>query len=131
MKNAISIQDTEALPYIEEAAASLREQMLALLHELPEEMKQSGKAVNAEIKGVFEECDFMYAMFVENDTERPGRKFLGISVLSSLMCLTAYTYLHNSNNAELIEFVENEYTTEQCTTDIIDLMHCLYKEVIS
>ena len=127
-KVMISLQDTAALPYIEEAASSLREQMLALLRELPEDMKASGKAVNAEIKDVFEEGNFAFAMYEEKDRERPNRKFLGISSLSSFLPFTYGTYLANNTNAGLIEFIEKNYSAEQCATDLLSFMLSLDKE---
>ena len=128
MPPKISLQDTAALPYIEEAAVSLREQIFALLRELPEDMKVPGKAVNAEIKDVFVEGNFAFAMYVEKDKERPNRKFLGISVLSSFLPFTYGTYLANNTNAGLIEFIERNYSAERCATDLLSFMLSLDKE---
>lgn len=76
-KPQISFQDTEALPYIEEVATKLRENTIAMLRELPDEMKIGGKAVNGSIKGVFRECNFIFAMFVERDPMRYKRTTAG------------------------------------------------------
>lgn len=128
MNPKISIQATEALPYIEEAAVSLREQMLVLLRALPEDMKVSGEAVNAAIKDVFEEGDFTFAMFVEKDDKRPARKFLGISALASFLPFETVSYLANYTNAGLIEYIEQNYSVEQCTADMLSFMINLKKE---
>lgn len=128
MNPKISIQDREALPYIEEAATSLREQMLALLRSLPEVMEFSGKAVNVAIKDVFEEGNFTFAMYVEKDEKRPTRKFLGISALASFLPFEAIAYLANNTNMGLIEYIEKNYSVEQCAVDLLSFMINLNKE---
>ena len=128
MNPKISIHDTAALQYIEEAAVSLREQMLALLRALPEETEFSGKAVNSAIKDVFEEGDFTFAMYVEKDDKRPARKFLGISALASFLPFDTIAYLANNTNVGLIEYIEKNYSVEQCTADLLSFMINLNKE---
>ena len=121
----ISFKSEAALPYIEKAAESLREKGLALIHELPEEMIKSGAAVNESIKDVFEECDFTFAFFIEKD-DRPGRKFLGLSALTSLVCMDSSMYYMNSTNEGLISFVEKELPVSQLASDMKEMMESIY-----
>ena len=52
MPPKISLQDTAALPYIEEAAASLREQMLALLREYAASLLSVDYRIKVNVPGV-------------------------------------------------------------------------------
>lgn len=92
-ENKISLRSSEAQPYIDKAAAELCENALTMIRELPEKMQISGKAANAYIKNKFEECDFIFAMFVEKNKHRPGWLELGVSVMTSLMPLEITNFL--------------------------------------
>ena len=92
-ENKISLRSQEAQPYIDKAATELREKTIAMLRESPEGMNISFKAANAYIKNKFEECDFIFAMFVEKNKHRPGWLELGVSVMTSLMPLEITNFL--------------------------------------
>lgn len=128
MKEKISFEKAAALPYVEEVAESLRKQAIEMLQELPEEMRVAGKAVNASIKNVFKECDFLFALFVEKDECRPARKFLGISAMSTLAVFDCSNYLLNGDNKKLTEYINNELTTERCTDLLWPLMETVYRK---
>lgn len=113
--------------YIHNAAQSLLSQGMKMIQSLPEgEMYISGKAVNADIKGVFSECDFMFALFVERDDDRPGRKFVGFSVLTSLVCASSDSYWMNGTKAELFEFLDKEKPVDQFANELFNNMDHLY-----
>ena len=128
MQEKISVLSEEATPYIREAAISLREQAIGMIRDLPEEMKISGKAVNENIKGVFQEGDFMFALYVEKDNERPTRKFFGISGIASFVPWSVGTYLYNNTKEGLLEYLNNDYSIEQCSKDLLWCMQSLVKD---
>lgn len=123
----ISFQSNDATSYIREAVVSLREQAIAMIRELPEEMKISGKAVNEAIKGVFQEGDFTFAMYVEKDNERPMRMFLGISGIASFVPWSVGTYLYNNTKEGMLAYLSKEYSVEQCSKDVLWCMQSLLK----
>lgn len=127
MQERISVLSQEATPYISKAATSLREQMIVMASELPKEMKISGKAVNVEIKGVFQEGDFTFALFVEKDNERPARMSFGISGIASFVPWSVGTYLYNNTKEGLLEYLNNDYTLEQCSKDLLWCIQALIK----
>lgn len=124
-----SFQDEKALSYVKAAAESLLEQGRSMIEGLPVIMYKAGQAVNASIKDVFSECDFHFALFVEKDDDRPGRKFLGVSVLCSLQCLDVSTYYLNSDNAGLINFLTTELTADELTKTLYNFMKSVYDHV--
>ena len=128
-ENKISLRSQEAQPYIDKAAAELRENALTMIRELPEKMQISGKAVNAYIKNTFGECDFIFAMFVEKNKHRPGWLELGVSVMTSLMPLEITNFLISRPKKELLEYIEQEYTTDNCAHDLKVMMESLYNEI--
>lgn len=130
VQEKISYQSEEAQPYIRQAAVSIREQAISMIRELPDEMKISGKAVNETIKGVFQEGDFTFALYVEKDNERPARKFFGISGIASFVPWSAGTYLYNNTKEGLLHFIANEYSVEQCSEDLLWCMQSLLKSTI-
>lgn len=127
--NKISLRTLEAQAYIDRAAAELRENALTMIRELPEKMQISGKATNAYIKNNFEECDFIFAMFVEKNKHRPGWLELGVSVMTSLMPLEITNFLISRPKKELLEYIEQEYTTDKCAHDLKVMMEYLYDEI--
>lgn len=131
MHKKISFQSEEAQPYIRQAAVSIREQAIAMIRELPDEMKISGKAVNETIKGVFQEGDFTFALYVEKDNERPARKFFGISGIASFVPWSAGTYLYNNTKEGLLEYLNNGYTIERCSKDLLWCMQSLVSDIPS
>ena len=128
-ENKISLRSQEAQPYIDKAASELRENALTMIRELPEKMQISGKAANAYIKNTFEECDFIFAMFVEKNKHRPGWLELGVSVMTSLMPLEMTNFLISRPKKELLEYIEQEYTTDKCAHDLKVMMESLYNEI--
>ena len=128
-ENKISLRSSEAQPYIDKAAAELRENALTMIRELPEKMQISGKAANAYIKNTFEECDFIFAMFVEKNKHRPGWLILGVSAMTSLMPLEITNFLISRPKKEMIEYIEQEYTTDKCAHDLKVMMESLYNEI--
>lgn len=128
MQEKISFKEAAALPYIKEVAISLRKQAIEMIQELPEEMVVSGKAVNASIKNKFQECNFLFALFVEKDEDRPTRKTLGISTMSSLAMIDCTNYIINRDNARLIDYIKNELTDEKCAEMLWNLMKYVYKK---
>ncbi len=127
MQENISFLSEEAKPYICNAAISIREQAIAMIRELPEEMKISGKVVNESVNGVFQEGDFTFALYVEKDDERPTRMFFGISSLASFAPWSVGTYLYNNTKDRLLEFIANEYSVERCAEDLLWCMQSLLK----
>ena len=128
-ENKISLRSQEAQPYIDKAASELRENALTMIRELPEKMQISGKAANAYIKNKFEECDFIFAMFVKKNKHRPGWLELGVSVMTSLMPLEMTNFLISRPIKELLEYIEQEYTTDKCAHDLKVMMESLYNEI--
>lgn len=128
-ENKISLRSQEAQPYIDKAASELRENALTMIRELPEKMQISGKAANAYIKNTFEECDFIFAMFVEKNKHRPGWLILGVSAMTSLMPLEITNFLISRPKKEMIEYIEQEYTTDKCAHDLKVMMESLYNEI--
>ena len=128
-ENKISLRSSEAQPYIDKAAAELCENALTMIRELPEKMQISGKAVNAYIKNKFEECDFIFAMFVKKNKHKPGWLKLGVSVMTSLMPLEITNFLISRPKKELLEYIEQEYTTDKCAHDLKVMMESLYNEI--
>ena len=128
-ENKISLRSSEAQPYIDKAAAELCENALTMIRALPEKMQISGKAVNAYIKNKFEECDFIFAMFVKKNKHRPGWLELGVSVMTSLMPLEITNFLISRPKKELLEYIEQEYTTDKCAHDLKVMMESLYNEI--
>ena len=128
-ENKISLRSSEAQPYIDKAASELRENALTMIRELPEKMQISGKAANAYIKNTFEECDFIFAMFVKKNKHRPGWLELGVSVMTSLMPLEITNFLISRPKKELLEYIEQEYTTDKCAHDLKVMMESLYNEI--
>lgn len=98
-----------------------------MIRELPEEMKISGRAVNAELKNVFQEGDFTFAMYVEKDNERPTRMFFGISGMASFVPWSIGTYLYNNTKESLLEYLNKDYSVEQCAKDLLWCMQSLLK----
>lgn len=127
VQEKISYLSEEATPYIRKAAISLREQAIAMICDLPDEMKISGKAVNENIKGVFQEGDFTFALYVEKDNERPTRKFFGISGIVSFVPWSVGTYLYNNTKEGLLEYLNNDYTLEKCSKDLLWCIQALIK----
>lgn len=127
--NKISLRSPEAQAHIDNAAAELRENALTMIRELPEKMQTSCMAANAYIKNTFEECDFIFAMFVENNMHKPGWFALGVSVMTSLIPLETTSFLICRPKKELLEYIEQEYTTEQCAHDLKVMMESLYNEI--
>ena len=127
--NKISFQSQEAQPYIDKAATELREKTIAMLRESPEGMNISFKAANAYIKNKFEECDFIFAMFVKKNKHKPGWLILGVSAMTSLIPLEITNFLISRPIKELLEYVEQEYTTDQCAHDLKIMMESLYNEI--
>lgn len=121
-----SFKDERALDYVKIAAESLVEQGKSMITNLPDIMVKSGQAVNAFIKGVFAECDFVFALFIEKDYRRPGRKFLGVSALSTLASMDVTQYLYNDYNAGLLEYLEKESTIEEIVLELCCLMESVY-----
>ena len=128
-ENKISLRSQEAQPYIDKAATELREKTIAMLRESPEGMNISFKATNAYIKNKFEECDFIFAMFVEKNKHRPGWLILGVSAMTSLMPLEITNFLISRPKKELLEYIEQEYTTDKCAHDLKVMMESLYNEI--
>ena len=128
-ENKISLRSQEAQPYIDKAATELREKTIAMLRESPEGMNISFKATNAYIKNKFEECDFIFAMFVEKNKHRPGWLILGVSAMTSLIPLEITNFLISRPKKELLEYIEQEYTTDQCAHDLKIMMESLYNEI--
>ena len=128
-ENKISLRSSKAQPYIDKAASELRENALTMIRELPEKMQISGKAANAYIKNKFEECDFIFAMFVKKNKHRPGWLELGVSVMTSLMPLEITNFLISRPKKELLEYIEQEYTTDKCAHDLKVMMESLYNEI--
>ena len=128
-ENKISLRSSEAQPYIDKAATELREKTIAMLRESPEGMNISFKAANAYIKNTFEECDFIFAMFVKKNKHRPGWLELGVSVMTSLMPLEITNFLISRPKKEMIEYIEQEYTTDKCAHDLKVMMESLYNEI--
>ena len=127
MQKKISFLSDEAAPCINEAAVSIREQAIAMIRELPEDMKISGIAVNETITGVFQEGDFTFALYVEKDNERPTRMFFGISGIASFVPWSVGTYLYNNTKEGLLEYLNNNYSIEQCSKDLLWCMQSLLK----
>lgn len=127
MQKKISFLSEEAAPYVRKAAASIREQAIAMIRELPQEMKISDKAVNETINGIFQEGDFTFAMFVEKDNERPARMFFGISGMASFAPWSVGTYLYNNTKEGLLAYLSKDYSVEQCSKDLIWCMQSLLK----
>lgn len=121
-----SFKDDRALEYVKIAAESMIEQGKSMITNLPDIMVKSGQAVNASIKGVFTECDFIFALFVEKDLRRPGRKFLGVSALSTLASMDVTQYLYNDFNAGLLEYLDKESTTDELVLELWCLMDSVY-----
>ena len=128
-ENKISLRSQEAQPYIDKAATELREKTIAMLRESPEGINISFKAANAYIKNTFEECDFIFAMFVKKNKHRPGWLELGVSVMTSLMPLEITNFLISRPKKELLEYIEQEYTTDKCAHDLKVMMESLYNEI--
>ena len=128
-ENKISLRSSEAQPYIDKAATELREKTIAMLRESPEGMNISFKAANAYIKNKFEECDFIFAMFVEKNKYKQGWLKLGVSVMTSLMPLEITNFLISRPKKELLEYIEQEYTTDKCAHDLKVMMESLYNEI--
>ena len=128
-ENKISLRSSEAQPYIDKAATELREKTFAMLRESSEGTEISFKAVNAYIKNKFEECDFIFAMFVKKNKHRPGWLELGVSVMTSLMPLEMTNFLISRPIKELLEYIEQEYTTDKCAHDLKVMMESLYNEI--
>ena len=128
-ENKISLRSSEAQPYIDKAATELREKTIAMLSESSEGTEISFKAVNAYIKNKFEECDFIFAMFVKKNKHRPGWLELGVSVMTSLMPLEITNFLISRPKKELLEYIEQEYTTDKCAHDLKVMMESLYNEI--
>ena len=128
-ENKISLRSQEAQPYIDKAAAELCENALTMIRELPVKMQISGKATNAYIKNTFEECDFIFAMFVEKNKYKQGWLELGVSVLTSLMPLEITNFLISRPKKEMIEYIEQEYTTDKCAHDLKVMMESLNNEI--
>ena len=128
-ENKISLRFSEAQPYIDKAATELREKTIAMLRESPEGMNISFKATNAYIKNKFEECDFIFAMFVKKNKHKPGWLKLGVSVMTSLMPLEITNFLISRPKKELLEYIEQEYTTDKCAHDLKVMMESLYNEI--
>ncbi|MBR1716286.1 MAG: hypothetical protein IJ718_01545 [Paludibacteraceae bacterium] len=127
--NKISFQSSEAQPYIDKAATELREKTIAMLCESSEGTEISFKAVNAYIKNTFEECDFLFAMFVEKNKHKHGWLMLGVSVMTSLMPLEITNYIICRPKKEQVEYIEQEYSTGQCARDLKEMMKSLYNEI--
>lgn len=127
--NKISFQSQEAQLYIDKAATELREKTIVMLGESSEGRKISFKAVNAYIKNTFEECDFLFAMFVEKNKHKPGWLILGVSAMTSLIPLEITNFLISRPIKELLEYIEQEYTTDQCAHDLKIMMESLYNEI--
>lgn len=121
-----SFKDERALEYVKIAAESLFEQGKSMITNLPDIMVKSGQAVNASIKGVFTECDFIFALFVEKDHRRPGRKLLGVSALSTLASMDVTQYLYNDFNAGLLGYLEKESTNDELVLELWCLMESVY-----
>jgi len=121
-----SFKEEHALDYVKKVAESLIEQGKTMITNLPDIMVKSGQAVNASIKGVFTECDFIFALFVEEDKARPGKKFLGISVLTTLVCMDVSHYLYCDYNAGLIDYLEKELTTDKLVLELWFMMDSIY-----
>ena len=128
-ENKISLRSQEAQPYIDKAATELREKTIAMLSESSEGTEISFKAANAYIKNTFEECDFIFAMFVKKNKHRPGWLELGVSVMTSLMPLEITNFLISRPKKELLEYIEQEYTTDKCAHDLKVMMESLYNEI--
>lgn len=111
----ISFQDERALSYVRTAAESLLEKGRDMIEGLPDIMYKGGQAVNASIKGVFSECDFHFALYVERDLSRPGRLFLGVSALSSLVCMSASSYYYNSDKTGILKYLTTGMTIDELT----------------
>ncbi len=126
----ISFQDERALSYVRTAAESLLEKGRIMIEGLPETMQKSGQAVNASIKDVFSECDFHFALYVEKDLSRPGRLFLGVSALCSLMCVSASSYYYNSDNSGILKYLTTGMTIDELTNTLYDLMKTVYRHVM-
>ena len=131
VNNNISLYTPRAQSYIDHAAAELRENALAMIRELPEVMHVSCKAANAYIKNAFVECDFLFAMFVKKNKQKPSRLELGVSVMTSLIPLEITNFIICRPKNELISYIEQEYTTEHCAHDLKQMMESLYNEVKS
>ena len=128
-ENKISLRFSEAQPYIDKAATELREKTIAMLRESPEGINISFKAANAYIKNTFEECDFIFAMFVKKNKHKPGWLKLGVSVMTSLMPLEITNFLISRPKKEMIEYIEQEYITDKCAHDLKVMMESLYNEI--
>ena len=125
----ISFQDERALSYVRAAAESLLEQGRNMVDGLPDIMQKSGQAVNASIEGVFSECDFFFALYVEKDLNRPERMFLGLSSLCSLACLSASSYYFNGDKAGVVNYLGRKKFIDELTETLYDLMKSVYKHV--
>ncbi len=130
-QNKISFYEADAKPYVLEASNSLWQQGKTMIQELPEIIYIAGKAVNSKIKGVFKECDFTFAFFIERDEDRPGRIFVGLSALSSLACMSSSTYLMNSTNSGVLTYLDSELTSDKIAEELLGLMDSVYKHAAS
>ena len=100
-----------------------------MLSESSEGTEISFKAANAYIKNTFEECDFIFAMFVKKNKHKPGWLILGVSAMTSLIPLEITNFLISRPKKELLEYIEQEYTTDKCAHDLKVMMESLYNEI--
>ena len=68
------------------------------------------------------------ALFVERDSERDGRAFVGVAVLHPTQSLTASTYLMNGNRDRILEYLNNESFKSELEKTVLELSESLKKQ---